>query len=1230
VVTDDAGNTSTASDSLELDTSDNDVPNAVDDSTITQEISFGGSTLSDWGTSNSDGSVSISIGGVTGSISSAQGNIVDAGNGIGVSGSSIEVDLDEMIIISFDNSMSNATVDIGSLYGRYNSSQDASVEWVAYENGIEVERGSIKADENNSDGDGDVSTNTINVNTTFNSISFASVAPSGQNANFTIDHFTAYASVGLETNEDTALTINATDLLGNDTDTDGDILEITSVQDATNGIVSLDLNGNVVFSPEQNYNGTASFTYTISDGQGGTDTATVNLTIIAVDDETALTLTAGAATEDSTVAGNTVATFTLSDEDEIEAVDFTAGSNDNGYYAISGNNIVLTVAGETFLNAGNALPQISLTTSGTSTEKTETVTPVTTLVDDETVLTLTAGTATEDSTVAGNTVATFTLSDEDETEAVDFTAGSNDNGYYSISGNNIVLTVSGETFLDAGNALPQISLTTSGTSTEKTETATPVTTLVDDETVLTLTAGTATEDSTVAGNTVATFTLSDEDETEAVDFTVGTNGDGYYAISGNNIVLTTAGETFLDAGNALPQISLTTSGTSTEKTETVTPVTTLVDDSSIIGTIADTSVSEEGLSGGNVNAESGDSVVTTVTTNFTVTDEDNDAGDLSVTLTAPTTSLTSNGVAIVWTGSGTATLIGSADGVEVIRVEASDPNESDVASYTTTLSGPVDHSDTSTEDSLSFDLDIVVSDGTNNTSETVNISIADDSPDSIDTSVTLSLGTASPTITVKNLEAGFSSTTYSPDEDEVTESNTDDDTLIDSLFWGDASGTDDASAYELTDNTGFASTVGDSVELDTSFSVLSFNHINESITSGNSSLQSASLDVNFDIEINGTLVQGVTVSVQVTHDETSNSSGNGNDIVTVATQSVDVVVDGQTYTLVIDGFNNGGTTVNTFNTAESDSDSYNLVAHIETNETIVGTVNADAGADGFDYVAWGDVSSNYGTMTTNADGTYSFVVADDANVTDTIVETFTYQVFDNDGDSVTSTLSITFEPENVSAYVGTAFGLEVQVDAFKSSFLVEGDNNYEDGGNGKDTLSGGAGDDHLLGGNGPDVLDGGTGDDLLEGGNGPDELDGGAGDDILIGDSGNDTLLGGADDDTLFGGTGSDTLTGGTGSDMFILDDTSDTITDFDAAEDSLDITELLSGYESELGNNPTTDAIADFLSSHVTATDGAVKIEGVDVATFSDESTGGTSTFDSDSVSIIYNDQEYTINIDG
>jgi Cadherin-like domain/Bacterial Ig domain len=69
-------------------------------------------------------------------------------------------------------------------------------------------------------------------------------------------------------------------LLADDTDADGNQLNILSVQDGVNGTAAL-VGGIVQFTPTAGYVGPASFTYTVGDGQGGTSTATVNVTVNA-------------------------------------------------------------------------------------------------------------------------------------------------------------------------------------------------------------------------------------------------------------------------------------------------------------------------------------------------------------------------------------------------------------------------------------------------------------------------------------------------------------------------------------------------------------------------------------------------------------------------------------------------------------------------------------------------------------------------------------------------------------------------------------------------------------------------------------------------------------------------------------------------------------------------------------------------------------------------------------
>lgn len=110
-----------------------------------------------------------------------------------------------------------------------------------------------------------------------------------------------------------------------------------------------------------------------------------------------------------------------------------------------------------------------------------------------------------------------------------------------------------------------------------------------------------------------------------------------------------------------------------------------------------------------------------------------------------------------------------------------------------------------------------------------------------------------------------------------------------------------------------------------------------------------------------------------------------------------------------------------------------------------------------------------------------------------------------------------------------------------------------------DLLIGRAGKDVLRGEAGADVLIGGRGSDKLIGQKGADCALGGLGNDVLKGGRGADVLKGGSGNDTLKGGRGADILTGGSGADTFVIikRTSSDTITDFDGAEDLIDVSEL-------------------------------------------------------------------------
>ena len=82
------------------------------------------------------------------------------------------------------------------------------------------------------------------------------------------------------TNEDTPVSIT---ILTNDTDLDGDALSIQSVAGGAHGTLAI-AGGAVTYTPDANYHGPDSFSYTVSDGQGGTSEATVSVNVNAVND----------------------------------------------------------------------------------------------------------------------------------------------------------------------------------------------------------------------------------------------------------------------------------------------------------------------------------------------------------------------------------------------------------------------------------------------------------------------------------------------------------------------------------------------------------------------------------------------------------------------------------------------------------------------------------------------------------------------------------------------------------------------------------------------------------------------------------------------------------------------------------------------------------------------------------------------------------------------------------
>ncbi|MDQ5984609.1 MAG: hypothetical protein CSYNP_00304 [Syntrophus sp. SKADARSKE-3] len=89
-------------------------------------------------------------------------------------------------------------------------------------------------------------------------------------------------------NEDNIADIPQSVLLKNDTDVDiainGDVLHVESVSNAEHGIVAIDANNHIIFTPDANFNGTAGFDYTVQDSAGGQSIAHTTIEIAPVND----------------------------------------------------------------------------------------------------------------------------------------------------------------------------------------------------------------------------------------------------------------------------------------------------------------------------------------------------------------------------------------------------------------------------------------------------------------------------------------------------------------------------------------------------------------------------------------------------------------------------------------------------------------------------------------------------------------------------------------------------------------------------------------------------------------------------------------------------------------------------------------------------------------------------------------------------------------------------------
>ncbi|MBL8624408.1 MAG: tandem-95 repeat protein [Myxococcales bacterium] len=149
----------------------------------------------------------------------------------------------------------------------------------------------------------------------------------------------------IATDEDTAVDVDTSALVANDTDTEGQALEVTAVGDAIGGTVSLTA-GTVRFTPTADQSGAASFTYTISDGAASA-TGQVAVTVAAVND--APVAVADAITTDEDTAVDVAASALIANDTDVDGPTATVtavGDAIGGTVGLSGGTVRFTPAAD--------------------------------------------------------------------------------------------------------------------------------------------------------------------------------------------------------------------------------------------------------------------------------------------------------------------------------------------------------------------------------------------------------------------------------------------------------------------------------------------------------------------------------------------------------------------------------------------------------------------------------------------------------------------------------------------------------------------------------------------------------------------------------------------------------------------------------------------------------------------------------------------------------------------
>ncbi len=423
------------------------------------------------------------------------------------------------------------------------------------------------------------------------------------------------------TAEDTTLTVTATHgLLENDDDIDGDRLTTTLENNVSSGTLALDADGSFVYTPTANFSGHDDFTYILSDSGGLTDTATVSITVTAVNDPPVAAEDAYTTLEDTTLMV-TATDGLLENDDDVDGDELTTTLESDvfsGTLALDADGSFAYTPTADF----NGSDKFTYILSDGSLTDTATVAITVTAVNDPPTI-----------TVPLDAYAT----DEDVTKVISFTVGDPDTALDSLS---LTATLSNETLI------PLTNVALGGTDAERTVTLTPTANLhgqslvtltvsdgdLSDSDTFTLTVSSVSDPPTITVPLDAYET--DEDVTAVITFTVG---DPDTALDSLDLTRSTSNEALIPSGN------VALSGTGAERTVTLTPTANLHGQSRVNLTVSDGDLIDSDIFTLTVKPVNDPPAFTSApveqaivgeTYVYTVTADDVDVGDV-LTVTAP-------------------------------------------------------------------------------------------------------------------------------------------------------------------------------------------------------------------------------------------------------------------------------------------------------------------------------------------------------------------------------------------------------------------------------------------------------------------------------------------------------------------------------------------------------------------------------------------------------------------